>query len=304
MQRSQVVFTWLLFLGAQPHVYPPVYWKTSKRTIEITRPLVMGILNVTPDSFSDGGQFADVDAALRHAEAMIAEGADIIDIGGESTRPGSTRVSPKDEIDRVVPLIEQLAKRFDIPLSVDTSKSEVANAAVSAGAEIINDISGLRFDTGMANAAAAANAGLILMHSIGEFEVMHTQPPADDIFEKVETDFQRSLGVALNAGIPNESIVLDIGIGFGKTVDQNLQLIARLYRMIDAFPEFPILVGASRKSFIGKILDIPDPKDRLLGSLAAAAIAAWNRASILRVHDVRETIETVRMVTALRAAQI
>ena len=290
------------FVGAHslPVVFLPVHWKTSRRTIQINHPLVMGVLNVTPDSFSDGGRFANVDAALRRAEEMIAEGVDIIDIGGESTRPGSKRVSSQVETDRVVPLIEEIRKRFDIPVSIDTSKCEVARAAIEAGAEIINDVSGLRFDAKIADVAGGANTGLVLMHSRGEFETMHSQSPVSDIFEDVETDFQRSLGMASDAGIPKESIVLDVGIGFGKTVEQNLQLIAGLDRIIDAFPEFPILVGASRKSFIGKILDIPDPKDRLNGSLAVAAIAAWNGASILRVHDVRETVETIKTVTALR----
>jgi dihydropteroate synthase len=277
-------------------------WQTSKRIIKIARPLVMGILNVTPDSFSDGGQFDNVDAALRHAEQMIADGADIIDMGGESTRPGSKQVSVKEEIDRVVPVIAEVCSRFDIPVSIDTSKSEVANAAVDAGAEIINDISGLRFDERIAEVAAERNAGLVLMHSRGEFESMHSQPPVEDIFTEVEADFQRSLNVALAAAVKKENIVLDVGIGFGKTVEQNLQLIAQLGRIIHAFPEYPMLVGASRKSFIGKLFDIPDAKVRLTGSLAVAAIATWNGASILRVHDVRETVETLRMVDAIKNA--
>jgi dihydropteroate synthase len=264
----------------------------------------MGVLNVTPDSFSDGGRFANVAAALRRAEEMIAEGVDIIDIGGESTRPGSKRVSSQEEIDRVVPVIEELGKRFDIPVSIDTSRSDVSKAAVAAGAEIINDISGLRFDKNIADIAAQTKAGLVLMHSRGEFETMHSQPPVDDIFEDVKIDFQRSLEMASAAGLTKENIALDVGIGFGKTVEQNLQLIAELKRIIEKFPDYPVLVGASRKSFIGKVLDIPGPNDRLNGSLAAAAIALWNGASVLRVHDVRETVETIRTVTALRRARI
>ena len=264
----------------------------------------MGILNVTPDSFFDGGRFSSVDTALRRAEETVSDGADIIDIGGESTRPGSQRVSFQEEIARVLPVIDAIASRFDIPISIDTSKSEVARAAVDAGAEIINDISGLRFDAKIAEVAAETNAGLVLMHSRGDFETMHSQPPVEDIFEEVETDFRRSLGVARSANVNKENIVLDVGIGFGKTVDQNLQLIAGLERIIGEFSEYPILVGASRKSFIGKLLDTPDPEDRLNGSLAAAVIAAWNGASILRVHDVRETVDAVRTIHALLTARI
>ena len=274
--------------------------KTSRRTIALVRPLVMGILNVTPDSFSDGGRFSSVDTALRRAEEMIAEGADIIDVGGESTRPGSERVAHQEEIGRVLPLIEQLKKRFDIPVSIDTSKSEVARAAVDAGAEIVNDISGVRFDAGIADVAAETNAGLALMHSRGSFETMHSQPPVEDIFADVEADFHRALAIARAAGVKNENIVLDVGIGFGKTADQNLQLIAQLDRIVEKFPEYPLLVGASRKSFIGKLLGIIDPENRLHGSLAAAAIAAWNGAAILRVHDVRATVETLQTIAAFK----
>jgi dihydropteroate synthase len=277
-------------------------WKTSKRTIKITRPLVMGILNVTPDSFSDGGRFADVDSALRRAEEMIAEGADIIDIGGESTRPGSTAVDSGTEINRTAPLVHAIATRFDVSVSIDTTKCLVAKAALHSGAEIINDISGLRFDEKLAEVAAKASAGLVFMHSRGEFETMHSQPPVEDIFADVEADFRRSIESARDHGVNDECIALDVGIGFGKSVDQNVALIAHLDRLTDSFADFPMLVGASRKSFIGKLLDIPDPEKRLSGSLAVAAIAAWNGASILRVHDVRETVETLRMVDAIKNA--
>lgn len=264
----------------------------------------MGILNVTPDSFSDGGRYSDLDEAVRRAEQMVAEGVDILDIGGESTRPGSVRVSAVEEIERVVPVIEVITKRFGVPVSIDTSKSEVAKAAVRAGAEIVNDISGLRFDEKIAEVAASTGAGLALMHSRGEFETMHSQPPVDDIFREVDRDFRRSINVARGHGVKNECIALDVGIGFGKTVEQSVELVAKLDQLVEAFADFPILIGASRKSFIGKLLDIPDPKDRLSGSLAAAAIAAWNGASILRVHDVRETVELIKMVEVLKAARI
>lgn len=259
----------------------------------------MAILNVTPDSFSDGGRYASIDAALAQAEKMIADGGDIIDIGGESTRPGSARVSVDEEIARVVPVIEAIAKQFDIPISIDTSKSEVARAAVDAGAEIINDISGLRFDERIATVAAEKGTGLVLMHSRGEFETMHSQPPVEDIIAEVTTDFYRSISTAEKHGVKPEQIVLDIGIGFGKTLDQNLELIAKLDKLTADFPQYPMLVGTSRKSFIGKLLNDAPPDKRLSGSLATAAIAVWNGAKIIRVHDVKETRETLQVINAL-----
>lgn len=281
-------------------VLPGMHWKTSKREIDLACPRVMSILNVTPDSFSDGGRFADADAAVRHAERLIGEGADILDIGGESTRPGSSRVSAGEEISRIVPVIEAVAKRFDIPISVDTSKSQVARAALDAGAEIINDISGLRFDPLLAQAAAGSNAGLVLMHSSGEFESMHSQPPVDDIMAVVAAAFRRAIQQAKAAGVGREQIVLDVGIGFGKTLDQNLELIAKLDKLKSEFADYPIMAGTSRKSFIGKLLgDIP-PNERSAGSLASAVVAAWNGADILRVHDVRATVDAVKLVVAIR----
>ncbi len=262
----------------------------------------MGVLNVTPDSFSDGGKFSSPDAALKQAEKLISEGADIIDIGGESTRPGSERVSERQEIERVVAVIDAIRKRFDIAISIDTTKSAVATAAVNAGAEIINDISGLRFDERIAEVAAIHNTGLILMHSRGDFETMHSQPPVDDILNAVAQDFRRSITTAGRYGVSCEQIALDVGIGFGKTFEQNLELIAKLDKLIAEFPEFPMLVGTSRKSFIGKILGGVPPGERLAGSLASIAIAVWNGAKIVRVHDVRETVETIKTVQTIKSA--
>lgn len=275
-------------------------WKTSRRELPLERACVMAILNTTPDSFSDGGRFADVDSALRHTEKLVSDGADILDIGGESTRPGSRRVSAEEEISRVVPVIEAVSKRFDVPISVDTSKSEVARAALSAGAEIINDISGLRFDEEIAGVAAETGAGLVLMHSRGEFESMHAQPAVDDIIAEVAADFRRSTLLAVERGVGNEQIVLDIGIGFGKTLGQNLELLGKLDKLAAEFADYPMLVGTSRKSFIGRLLDGTLPDQRLSGSLATIAIAVWNGAKIVRVHDVKETIEAVRVVDAIR----
>jgi dihydropteroate synthase len=277
-----------------------MHWQTSRRKLDLDRPLVMGILNVTPDSFSDGGRFAGLDAALRRVEEMIGEGADIIDIGGESTRPGSLRVSIEQETERVVPAIEAISKRFDIPISIDTSKSEVASLAIDAGAEIINDISGLRWDERIAEVAAERRAGLVLMHSRGEFETMHSQPQVTDIVGEVTTGLETSVSVALDHGVRVSQIALDIGLGFGKSVEQNLELLAKLDKIGKHFPQFPILVGASRKSFIGKMLGNVPPDERLSGSIASAAIAVWNGAAIIRVHDVRETAEAIKVVAAIK----
>lgn len=275
-------------------------WHTPKRQISLERTLVMAILNVTPDSFSDGGRFGDLDAALKQADQMIAEGADILDIGGESTRPGSARVPANEEISRVVPVIEAITKRFDIPISIDTSKSDVAEAAVHNGAEIINDVSGLRFDPRIGEIAAKYSTGLVLMHLRGEFETMHSQPPAEDIQQEVTGGLRFSIGRALTAGVREENIALDIGIGFSKTMEQNLELLAKLDRLCKEFPQFPMLVGTSRKSFIGKLLGGAPPEERLSGSLGSAVVAVINGAKIIRVHDVRETVEALKVVDAIR----
>ena len=277
-------------------------WQTSRRTLGLDRTFVMAILNITPDSFSDGGQYLSVAEALERAQTMIAEGADLIDIGGESTRPGSVRVTSHDEIERIRPAVTAIRERFDIPISVDTSKAEVAEAALQAGAEIINDISGLRFDERIAEVVARNKAGLVLMHSRGEFESMHSQTPVENIMEDVAADFRRSIDAADKYGIAHEQIVLDVGIGFGKTLDQNLELIAKIDKLAAEFPSYALLVGASRKSFIGKLLGDGGASERLSGSLAAAAVAAWNGARIVRVHDVKETVECLKIVDAARAS--
>ncbi len=277
-----------------------MYWKTSKRTFSCENALVMGILNVTPDSFSDGGSFSSLDAAVARAAEMFLDGADIIDVGGESTRPGSVRVSEAEEIDRVAPVIEAIVKAVDVPVSIDTSKAAVAKAALGAGAEIINDISGLRWEPEIGNVAAESGAGLVLMHSRGDFETMHSQEPVGDIFRDVEQDLRRAEDAALTLGVRPEQISLDIGIGFGKTPVQNLELIANLDRLVGEFAAFPILVGASRKSFIGKILGEIPANERLSGSIACAVIAVLNGAKILRVHDVRETVQALKVVEAAR----
>lgn len=274
-------------------------WQTSHRQISLDRPIVMAILNITPDSFYDGGEFWSVENALRRAETLIGEGADILDIGGESTRPRSERVTIEDEISRVAPVISAISRRFQIPISIDTTKSEVAAAAMDSGAEIINDISGLRFDSQIAHIAAETNAGLILMHSLGTFETMHTQPPVDDIFTVVLIDFDRAITVAKLSGVAETNIALDVGIGFGKTFEQNLELLAKLDRLVAEFATYPFLVGTSRKSFIGKILDGAPPAERLGGSIASVIIAIANGAKIIRVHDVKDTVAAIKVTSAI-----
>jgi len=276
------------------------FWQTSRRKIPIEKTLVMAILNVTPDSFSDGGKFVSIEAALKQAEKLVEEGADILDIGGESTRPNSQRVSIEEEIKRIVPVIEEIAKRFNVPISVDTSKAEVAEKAINAGAEIINDISGLRWDERIAEIASDLNTGLVLMHLRGDFATMHKQKPVEDILREVTNGFHWSINKSESSGVKKENIVLDVGIGFSKTFEQNLEIIAKLDTLCQEFIDFPILVGASRKSFIGKILGDVPVTERLHGTLAANAIAIWNGAKILRVHDVKETVETLKVIQALK----
>jgi dihydropteroate synthase len=270
------------------------------------RTLIMGILNVTPDSFSDGGLFGSVDEAVAHAERLITEGADIIDVGGESTRPGGAPVSAEEEISRVVPVIEALARRVSVPLSVDTTKSEVARAALDAGAAIVNDISALRFDFYVADAAARAGAGLVLMHSRGTPATMHRLPPVADIMKEVVSSLRASIHMAERRGVARESIVIDPGIGFGKSQEQNLELIAKLDELIAAFPDYPLLIGTSRKSFIGRILadddaGTPAPaSERLYGSIATVTAAVLKGAHIVRVHDVKPAADAIRVTMLLR----
>ena len=274
-------------------------WKTSRRRLRITQPLVMGILNVTPDSFSDGGMYASLDRALERAEQMVSDGVDIIDIGGESTRPGSLSVGAEEEIKRTQPIINAIATRFSIPISIDTTRPETASSAIDAGAEIINDISGLRFNESIAELASRFDAGLILMHSRGAFESMHSQPPVEDIVSEVVTDLQRAITTANGYCVKAEQIVLDVGLGFGKTFEQNLELIAKLDKIADEFDSYPLLVGASRKSFIGKVSNGAGPDQRLGGSVCAAIEAVRRGAGIVRVHDVKETVDALAMLNAI-----
>ncbi len=278
-------------------------WKLARRSLPFgERTLVMGVLNVTPDSFSDGGEFFSLDRAVAHAEQMIAEGADIIDIGGESTRPGSAFVSDEEELQRVIPVIERLATKSPVPISIDTTKSSVARAAFAAGAEIVNDISGLRFDPSIADEAAKARAGLVLMHSRGTPKTMQQLPPVDDILNEVIGGLRKSVLVAEEHGVARNSIAIDPGIGFGKTLEQNVELIAKLDQLAIAFAEFPIMIGTSRKSLIGKLLDNAPADERLHGTIASIAASVLHGAHIVRVHDVKAAVEAVRIADAFRLA--
>lgn len=263
----------------------------------LDRPRIMGILNVTPDSFSDGGQFQQIDRALRRAEEMVAEGADLIDVGGESTRPGAALVSVIEELERIVPVISAIHERIDIPLSVDTNKAAVAAAALANGADWVNDVSGLTFDVEMAAVVAAHAGGLFVMHTRGTPAQMQQYTRYDDVVAEVMAELRVSLATALQAGIPAERLAIDPGIGFAKDLAGNLELLRRLdeFKVLD----LPILLGTSRKSFIGQILQQPHPVDRLYGTLATVALGVAKGAMLLRVHDVRAAREAALMSWAI-----
>lgn len=250
---------------------------------------VMGILNVTPDSFSDGGCWNQMDAALRHTEDMIANGADIIDIGGESTRPGYTMISDEEEILRVVPVIEKVKERFDIPVSLDTYKSGVAKAGIAAGADLINDIWGLKYDDRMAEVIAESKAACCLMHN--RKEAVYT-----DFMEDMITDLQETLELADRAGISRDRIILDPGVGFAKTYENNLEAINRL-EMLHRLG-LPILLGTSRKSVIALTLDLPKDQ-RVEGTLATTVLGVLKGAGFVRVHDVKENVRVIKMTEAI-----
>ena len=261
--------------------------------------MVMGVLNVTPDSFSDGGLFDDPDDAVKQGLRMAEEGADIVDVGGESTRPGSDEVSIEEEIDRTVPVVRRLAAELDIPISIDTRKSEVARAALDAGAVIVNDVSGGR-DPLTFEVVREAGAGLVLMHMLGEPKTMQEDPHYEDVVRDVREYLGARLDAAVAAGIERERLCVDPGLGFGKTYQHNLELM----REIDSFLDLgtPLLVGPSRKSFIGKALGDAPIEERLEGTLAAVAWMAGHGAHIVRVHDVEETVRVLKVVDAIRGA--
>ncbi|MEZ5439410.1 MAG: dihydropteroate synthase [Lysobacteraceae bacterium] len=266
------------------------------RVLLLDRPRIMGIVNVTPDSFSDGGRFDSVEAAVSHALTLVGEGADILDVGGESTRPGAGDVSVQEELDRVVPVIEALASRCEVPISVDTSKPEVMRASVAAGAGMINDVYALRRD-GALEAAAELAVPVCLMHMQGEPRSMQADPQYDDVVGEVHRFLAERIFACEMAGIDKRRIVLDPGFGFGKTLDHNLLLLRQLSRFSDL--GLPLLAGLSRKSLIGKLIGRESPADRVTGSVAAALIAAQNGATILRVHDVAATRDALAVLDAV-----
>lgn len=269
--------------------------------LTLDRPRVMGIVNVTPDSFSDGGEHLSVDAAVAHALRLAEEGADILDIGGESTRPGADEVSLDEELRRVIPVIERLAKETTLPISIDTSKPEVMRAAVAAGAGMINDVYALRRE-GALDAAAALGVPVALMHMQGEPRSMQAAPDYDDVVAEVHRFLAERIFSAEMAGIAKKKIVVDPGFGFGKTTAQNLALLARLERFADL--GVPVLAGLSRKRTIGELTGRSDPHDRVHGSVAAHVIAAQRGARILRVHDVAATVDALKVWQAVSEVPI
>lgn len=267
------------------------------------RTYLMGILNVTPDSFSDGGEFNTTSAALVQAQALVAAGADIIDVGGQSTRPGAKQITLAEELDRVLSVLQVLRPEISVPISVDTTRAAVARASVEAGADIINDISGGTFDSEMLPTVAELGVPIILMHIRGTPQTMQQQTDYQDLLAEIYSFLARQIGVATTVGIERDKIIIDPGIGFAKNYEQNLEIFRRLRSL--ALLNCPILVGASRKSFISRILNQPDPKARVWGTAAACCAAIFNGADILRVHDVQEMREVSLVADALlrQAAQ-
>ncbi len=267
----------------------------SNHSLNIEIPKVMGILNVTPDSFSDGGKFSRIDVALEQVEKMIFDGASIIDIGGESTRPGAHSVSEKNELERVVPVLKAIKKRFDIIVSIDTSKAVVMSEAIAHGAGIINDVRALQNDDCLKVLAQERSVAICLMHMKGLPRTMQHEPQYDDLIGDISHFFQQRILACTDAGINKSRLILDPGFGFGKSLEQNYRLLANMSKLQSL--DLPLLAGLSRKSMIGNLLK-REVDDRLAGSLATAIIAAQNGAKIIRVHDVKETVDTLKILQA------
>ena len=261
-----------------------------------SRTLIMGVLNITPDSFSDGGLFIDADKAVARAKQMVEDGAEIIDVGGESTRPGSDNISEEDELKRVKPVIEKLVKEINVPISIDTYKPKVAEECLKSGASLVNDVTGLR-NKEMINLIARHNVPVVIMHMKGEPKNMQKNPVYTDVVKEIKEYFSERINEARDYGI--DDIIIDPGIGFGKTTEHNLQILKRLSEFKDL--GFPVLVGPSRKSFIGNITGLP-VKERLEGTLAAISIAIINGANMVRVHDVKECKRAAQIADAIRCA--
>jgi dihydropteroate synthase len=264
--------------------------------LSLRAPLIMGVVNVTPDSFSDGGLFLDAGAAVEHGLRLASEGAHILDVGGESTRPGAEPVAEDEELRRVVPVIERLAQDGEARLSIDTTKLAVARAAVRAGATLVNDVSALRFDPGMAELVAETGAGCCLMHMLGEPRTMQEDPRYDDVVSDVKAFLEERLAFAVSEGIEEERVWLDPGIGFGKTVEHNLELLRRLDEIVAIGR--PVVVGTSRKSFLGKLAGGRSEGDRLPGTIATNVLALERGATVFRVHDVAQNADALIVATA------
>lgn len=268
--------------------------KIGNREFDLrNRTYIMGILNVTPDSFSDGGRFCQLDAALRHAEEMIADGADIIDVGGESTRPGYTKIPDEEEIARTVPVLEALKKHFDVPVSIDTYKGAVAEAAVAAGADLVNDIWGLKYDPKVARVIAESGAACCLMHNREDMDYQN-------FMEDVKSDLRETVRIAKTAGISDDRIILDPGVGFAKSYENNLEIVRRLEELTEL--GYPVLLGTSRKSMIALTLDLP-ADERVEGTLVTTVMAVEKKCSFVRVHDVKENWRAIRMTEAILYGQ-
>ena len=257
----------------------------------------MGALNVTPDSFSDGGNFFELEKAVEQGVRMAAEGADIIDIGGESTRPGAEPVAAGEELRRVIPVIEKLRAKIDVPISIDTSKAEVARAAIHAGASIVNDVTGGRGDEGMLPLIAETKSALIIMHMQGTPQTMQIQPRYEDVVSEVSDFFRQQYARIIGCNIDPMAIAFDPGIGFGKTFDHNLELLAQLERL--RAHDRPLVVGVSRKSFLAKIIDSPEIRDRLAPAVALTSLLRMGGADVFRVHDVKENVSALRVTEAI-----
>jgi dihydropteroate synthase len=275
-------------------------WQTSRRTFDLAnRGVIMGIVNVTPDSFSDGGTFGDTDTAVAHGLRLAAEGAEILDIGGESTRPGAAAVSADEEQRRVLPVIEKLAASTKVAISIDTSKAAVARAALQAGAEIINDVTALQGDPDMTTVAAETGAGVILMHMRGTPRTMQQDPAYENVVTEVADFLRERMAAAIAAGLSKDHIAIDPGIGFGKTVEHNLQLIAGLRTLADL--RYPVVLGASRKSFLATAAGCEEMTDRDTSTAALTALGYGLGARLFRVHAVRPNLQALRLAEALAA---
>ena len=273
-------------------------WRTGERVFDVSRHgLIMGVLNVTPDSFSDGGEFFTTDKAIERGLAMAAEGAHIIDVGGESTRPGSESISAEQELRRVLPVIQKLRAKSDVPISIDTSKAEVARAAIQAGASIVNDVTGGRGDERMLPLIAETRSAFIIMHMQGTPRTMQIRPQYTDVVEEISDFFRQQYACAIGLNIDPMAIAFDPGIGFGKTLQHNLELLAQLERL--RVHDRPLVVGVSRKSFLGKLIGSPEIRDRLVPGLALSALLRERGADVFRVHDVKENVYALRVTEAV-----